>query len=84
MARFRRDVFRSRTASMVARFLALLGIEPERWASRHAYALAPTVNVSRSILEARPHRLTVSRVTGLRWCSQGAGSVWPSCRGEWS
>jgi hypothetical protein len=30
MARFGGDVFRSRTTSMVARFLALLGIEPER------------------------------------------------------
>ncbi len=84
MARFRRDVFRSRTASMVARFLALLGIEHGRWAIRRVYALAPTMNVSRLILEACPHRLAVSRVTDLRCCSRWAGSGWPSRRGECS
>ena len=41
MARFGGAVFRNRTTSMVARFLALLGIEPERWPIRQAYAFAP-------------------------------------------
>ena len=41
MERFRRDVFGSRTACMVAGLLDLLGIEPGRWAIRHACALAP-------------------------------------------
>ena len=40
---------------MVARILALLGIESERWAIRHAYAPAPT------------RRLAVSRACGATW-----------------
>jgi hypothetical protein len=61
MARCRRDVFGSRTTSVVARILACLGIEPERWAMRHAYALAPT------------RQLAVSRVSGATWCGLGTG-----------
>ena len=59
MARSRRDVFRSRTASVVAQILALLGIEPGRWAIRHAYAQAPT------------RRLAVSRARGATSCCVG-------------
>jgi hypothetical protein len=76
MARGRRDVFGSRATSMVARILACLGIEPERWAMRHVYALVPT------------RRLAVPRTSGATWCCVGtprrhleAGSGWPSCRG---
>ena len=60
MERFRRDVFGSRTASMVARLLGLLGIEPERWAIRHAYARAPI------------RRLAVARASRLTWCDSGS------------
>ena len=59
MARSRRDVFGSRTTSMVARILAFLGIEPGRWAIRHAYALATT------------RRVAVSRTRGATWCCLG-------------
>jgi hypothetical protein len=59
MARGRRDVFGSRTTSVVARILACLGIEPERWAMRQAYALAPR------------RRLAVSRVSGATGCGLG-------------
>ena len=59
MARSRRDVFRSRTASVVARILAVLGIEPGRWAIRHAYAPVPT------------RRLAVSRARGATSCCVG-------------
>ena len=56
MARGRRDVFGGRTTSMVARILAWLGIEPERWAMRQAYGLALT------------RRLAVSRARRATWC----------------
>jgi len=60
MARCRRDVFGSRTTSVVVvRILACLGIEPERWAIQHAYALAPM------------RQLAVSRVSGATWCGLG-------------
>jgi mannose-1-phosphate guanylyltransferase len=46
--------------------------EHEWWAIRHAYALAPTVDFSRSILEACPEMLAVSELPGLTWCDLGS------------
>jgi mannose-1-phosphate guanylyltransferase len=51
---------------------AFAGGEPERWALRRAYALAPTVDFSRSILEACPQMLAVSKLPGLTWCDLGS------------
>ena len=51
---------------------AFAGGEPERWAVRQAYALAPTVDFSRSILEACPQMLAVSKLPGLTWCDLGS------------
>ena len=68
MARFRGDVVGSRTTSMVARFLALLGIEHERWPIREAYAFAPI------------RRLTVSRASELTCCDPGSRSRVPGER----
>jgi mannose-1-phosphate guanylyltransferase len=48
------------------------GSEHERWAVRHAYALAPNVDFSRSVLEACPQRLAVSKLPGLTWCDLGS------------
>jgi len=44
---------------MVARILACVGIESERWAMRHVYALASK------------RRLAVSRVSGATGCGLG-------------
>jgi hypothetical protein len=60
MARFRGDEFRNRTTSMVARFLALLGVAPVRWATRQAYAFAPI------------RRPSVSRASRLTCCDPGS------------
>jgi mannose-1-phosphate guanylyltransferase len=51
---------------------AFVGGEHERWAVRQAYALAPTVDFSRSILEACPQMLAVSKLPGLTWCDLGS------------
>ena len=51
---------------------AFAGGEHERWAVRQAYALAPTVDFSRSILEACPQMLAVSKLPGLTWCDLGS------------
>ena len=51
---------------------AFAGGEHERWAVRQAYALAPTVDFSRSILEACPQMLAVSQLLGLTWCDLGS------------
>jgi mannose-1-phosphate guanylyltransferase len=51
---------------------AFSGSEHERWALRQAYALAPTVDFSRSILEACPQMLAVSKLPGLTWCDLGS------------
>ena len=48
------------------------GGDHKRWALRQAYALAPTVDFSRSILEARPQMLGVSKLPGLTWCDLGS------------
>jgi mannose-1-phosphate guanylyltransferase len=51
---------------------AFAGGTHERWAVRQAYALAPTVDFSRSILEACPQMLAVSKLPGLTWCDLGS------------
>ena len=56
----------------LARLPAFTGTEHERWALRHAYALAPTVNFSRSILEVCPQPLAVSKLPGVTWCDLGS------------
>jgi len=55
-----------------ARLSAFWGSEHERWAVRQAYALAPTVNFSRAILEACAQPLAVLKVPGLTWCDLGS------------
>jgi len=55
-----------------ARLSAFWGSEHERWAVRQAYALAPTVNFSRAILEACVQPLAVLKVPGLTWCDLGS------------
>lgn len=56
----------------LASLRAFAGGEHERWALRQAYALAPTVDFSRSILEACPQMLGVSTLPGLTWCDLGS------------
>ena len=56
----------------LAALRAFAGGEHERWAVRQAYALAPTVDFSRSILEACPQMLAVSKLPGLTWCDLGS------------
>ena len=56
----------------IARLSAFWGTEHERWAVRQAYALAPTVNFSRSILESCPQPLAVSTLPGITWCDLGS------------
>lgn len=56
----------------LARLSAFWGTEHERWAVRQAYALAPTVNFSRSILEACSQPLAVVKMRGLTWCDLGS------------
>ena len=51
---------------------AFAGGEHEQWAVRQAYALALTVDFSRSILEACPQMLAVSKLPGLTWCDLGS------------
>lgn len=56
----------------IAPLRAFAGGEHERWALRQAYTLAPTVDFSRSILEACPRMLAVSTLPGLTWCDLGS------------
>jgi mannose-1-phosphate guanylyltransferase len=56
----------------LAALRAFAGSEHERWAIRHAYALAPKVNFSRAILEACSQPLAVSKIPGLTWCDLGS------------
>jgi mannose-1-phosphate guanylyltransferase len=51
---------------------AFVGSAHERWALRQAYALAPTVDFSRAILQACPQMLAVSKLPGLTWCDLGS------------
>ena len=59
-------------AHRLARLSAFWGTEHERWAVRQAYALAPTANFSRSILEACSQPLGVVKMPGLTWCDLGS------------
>lgn len=56
----------------IAPLRAFTGGEHERWAVRQAYAFAPTVDFSRSVLEACPQMLAVSKLSGLTWCDLGS------------
>jgi mannose-1-phosphate guanylyltransferase len=56
----------------LASLRAFAGGEHERWAVRQAYALAPTVDFSRTVLEACPQVLAVSKLPGLTWCDLGS------------
>lgn len=55
----------------LARVTAFAGTEHEAWAIRHAYALAPTADFSRSVLESCPLPLAVSKLPALTWCDLG-------------
>ena len=55
-----------------ARLSAFWGSEHERWAVRQAYALAPTEDFARAILEACSQPLAVLEVPGLTWCDLGS------------
>ncbi|HYB71234.1 MAG TPA: sugar phosphate nucleotidyltransferase [Candidatus Bathyarchaeia archaeon] len=46
----------------------------QEWAVRHAYAGAPTVSFSRSVLESCSRPLAVSKVSGLTWRDLGSPS----------
>jgi len=56
----------------LARLSAFWGSEHERWAVRQAYALAPTADFSRAILEGCAQPLAVLEVPGLTWCDLGS------------
>ena len=50
---------------------AFAGTEGEAWALRQAYALMPTANFSRTILDACPSGLAVSELPPLQWSDLG-------------
>ena len=56
----------------LARLRTFAGSGPDRWAVRHAYERAPTLDFSRSILEACPRMLAMSKLPGLTWCDLGS------------
>ena len=47
------------------------GTDHEGWALRQAYALAPTANFSRSMLEVWPLPLGMCTLSAIRWCDLG-------------
>ncbi len=55
----------------LARIAPFAGTEDEPWAAQQAYALAPTANFSRAILERGPPFLAVSRLPALTWSDWG-------------
>jgi len=55
----------------LTRVAAFAGSEHEAWAIRHAYALAPRANFSRSVLALCPRPLAVAKTPGLTWCDLG-------------
>jgi mannose-1-phosphate guanylyltransferase len=55
----------------LGRLSAFFGTEHENWAMRQAYAMAPRVNFSRSVLEHCPGALAVSKLPALTWCDLG-------------
>ena len=54
------------------RLAAFFGTEHESWAMRQAYALAPSANFSRSVLQRCPGALAVSRLPAVTWCDLGS------------
>ena len=59
-------------ADRLARMGRFRGTEHEGWAVRQAYALMPSANFSRSILEPAPPCLAVSRLPGITWSDLGS------------
>ena len=59
-------------ADRLSRLSSFWGTEHDRWAIRQAYALAPTANFSRAILEACSQPLAVVKMPGLTWCDLGS------------
>jgi mannose-1-phosphate guanylyltransferase len=59
-------------ASRLSRLAAFWGSEHERWAIRHAYALAPSVSFSRCVLETCTSPIAVSTVPAGTWCDVGS------------
>jgi mannose-1-phosphate guanylyltransferase len=55
----------------LARLDSFLGTEHERWALGQAYELAQRASFSRAILERRPEKLCVMRLSGVAWCDLG-------------
>jgi mannose-1-phosphate guanylyltransferase len=55
----------------LARIAPFLGTEDEAWAVRQAYGLMPPENFSRSVLEACPPSLAVSRLPAVLWSDLG-------------
>ena len=55
----------------LARLDSFLGTEHERWALGQAYELAQRASFSRAILERRPEKLSVMRLSGVAWCDLG-------------
>jgi mannose-1-phosphate guanylyltransferase len=59
-------------AARLARLPAFWGGEHERWAMRHAYALAPTASFSRSVLEISTRPVAVSTLPAGAWRDVGS------------
>jgi mannose-1-phosphate guanylyltransferase len=55
----------------LARSAAFAGTEHETWAIRQAYALAPTTDFSRSLLQDCPPFLAVSQLPAMTWSDLG-------------
>ena len=53
------------------------GTDHERWPHRQAYALAPTVNCSRSMLEVWPLPLGICTLSAITWCDLGTPAPEP-------
>lgn len=59
-------------AARLARLPAFWDSEHERWAIRHAYALAPTASFSRSVLEISTRPVAVSTLPAGAWRDVGS------------
>src|SRR5262249_59034776 len=55
----------------LARSAAFAGTEHEAWAIRQAYALAPTTDFSKSLLQECPPFLAVSQLPPMTWSDLG-------------
>jgi mannose-1-phosphate guanylyltransferase len=68
------DLCRRYVPELDARLQSLdrfFGTEHERWALRHAYALAPPRNFSRNVLVPGQEEIMVSHMPPLTWCDLG-------------